>query len=125
MSCFCRKFSLAFLVLTLPLFLLSCIDEKNAAPAMKHDAPSSPSVKMEATVREVGERLLVEVTKSAYTSGPHVVLVNDGTAIEDQDGNPLTVEDIKVGDKLQILYSGQVMLSYPPQIVALRIIVNH
>ena len=107
----------------LALFLGGC--ETKSDNRDQNDLPASAetnTVTMEATVTEVGERLLVEVTKSEYTCGPHVVLINDGTVIEDTNGNAISSESLQVGDKLTILYSGQVMLSYPPQIVALHIL---
>ena len=117
-------FSLFAVTLLLTACHTNAEDSVPASSTQNKSAPASPSVWMEATVTEAGERLLVEVTRSDYTSGPHIVLVNDGTVIEDEDGNPLSASSIKQGDKLTILYSGQVMLSYPPQIVALRIIVQ-
>ena len=113
------------LVSAIPFSLSADTGENvDAAPAIKQDTDASPSVEMEATVTEVGKRLLVEVTKSEYTSGPHVVLVNESTVIQDASGTPLCAQSIKIGDKLTVLCSGQVMLSYPPQIVAIRIIVQ-
>lgn len=79
---------------------------------------------MEATVSEVGERILVEVTQSEYTSGPHFLIVTDQTAIKNESGKPLSKEAIRVGDLLTVIYNGQVMLSYPPQVVALSITVK-
>ena len=124
MSFICKQFFFFALFLALPLSLFACKNE-NAAPVFKpSDEPASPSVEMEGTVTETGERLLVEVTKSEYTSGPHIVLLNEDTVITDADGDPLSAKDVKVGDCLKILYSGQVMLSYPPKIVALHIVVK-
>lgn len=126
MSFVCKRIILFALLLALSLSLVSRKNE-NAVSALKpntDDEPASPSVEMEGTVTETGERLMVKVTKSKYTSGPHIVLINDGTVITDANGNSLSLKDIKVGDRLKILYSGQVMLSYPPQIVALHIVVR-
>ena len=126
MSFVCKRIILFALLLAFSLSLVACKNE-DAVSALKSntdDEPASPSVEMEGAVTETGERLVVEVTKSEYTSGPHVVLINDSTVITDANGNFLSAEDIKVGDRLKILYSGQVMLSYPPQIVALHIVVQ-
>ena len=86
--------------------------------------PEQVSVVMEATVTALGERILVEVTKSEYTSGPHLVIINERTVIKNANGNRINASDIRMGDCLTIVYSGQVMLSYPPQIVALSIAVK-
>lgn len=79
------------------------------------------NVKMIAQVQELGEKITVEVLDSEYTSGVHLVITPDATQYFDGDGNKISREDIEVGDKVEILYSGQVMLSYPPQIVAAKI----
>lgn len=79
-------------------------------------------VKMIAEVKAVGETLEVEVIEGEYgASGTYWVITSSSTVIKDQDGN--RVSTLKVGDKIEITYGGQVMMSYPPQIVAKKIIV--
>jgi hypothetical protein len=80
-------------------------------------------VSMHAIIRAIDERLEVEVTSSEYTSGIHWVITHDSTAYYAADGSAITRADLQVGDEVEILYNGQVMLSYPPQIVAHRITV--
>jgi hypothetical protein len=46
------------------------------------------------------------------------VILTDETEIKDALGKALSREDIGIGDTLSVVYNGQVMLSYPPQIVA-------
>ena len=79
-------------------------------------------VKMTAEVLEVGEELLVEVIESEYTSGPHLVIIASETLIADGDGEKISPSDIKIGDRIEIFYNGQVMMSYPPRIVARKIV---
>ena len=81
-------------------------------------------VKMTAVVEGVGQKLEVTVTDSEYTFGIHWVITPDSTVYLDASGEPISRGDIKVGDIVEIWYSGQVMLSYPPQIVAHKIIVK-
>ena len=76
---------------------------------------------MKATVTSVGEHIEVTVTESEYTSGVHWVLTADRTEYLDKDGARITRADIRPGASVEIAYSGQVMMSYPPQIVAARI----
>ena len=80
-------------------------------------------VSMRAIIKAIDERLEVEVTSSEYTSGIHWVITHDSTAYYAADGSTITRADLKVGAEVEILYNGQVMLSYPPQIVAHRITV--
>jgi hypothetical protein len=80
------------------------------------------SVTMTATVIAVdGGMLRVDVVESEYTYGEHVVHVSDATPILSANGSLIALSDISVGDTVEITYGGQVMLSYPPQIVAKRI----
>ena len=80
------------------------------------------SVTMTATVIAVdGGMLRVDVVESEYTYGEHVVHVSDATPILAANGSLIALSDISVGDTVEITYGGQVMLSYPPQIVAKKI----
>lgn len=83
---------------------------------------SEEGVKMTARVNAIGDKIEVEVIESEYTSGPYFVITGDGTEYT-KNGSKISRDDIKVGDTVEIYYSGQVMLSYPPQIVAHKIIV--
>lgn len=80
------------------------------------------NVKMLAKVQALGEKLEVEVIESEYTFGVHLVIVGEATTYYDIYNNQITKEDIMVGDNVVIYYGGQVMMSYPPQIVASKII---
>ncbi|MBE6635223.1 MAG: hypothetical protein E7617_03370 [Ruminococcaceae bacterium] len=79
------------------------------------------SVTMRAEIVELGDRLMVNVLESEYTSGPHVVHTPPETRLLDKDGNKITLDELKIGDTVDIRYGGQVMMSYPPQIVAAEI----
>ena len=77
--------------------------------------------KLYAIVKEVGDRLEVEVVESDYAFGIYWVIVSDATELFLSDGTRASLSDIKAGDKIEIVYNGQTMLSYPPQIVALGV----
>ena len=79
------------------------------------------SVKMIALITAIDERITVEVLQSPYTSGIHWVLTPAETVYLSKDGTRIEREDMTVGDTVEILYNGQVMMSYPPQIVAKQI----
>ena len=83
---------------------------------------SEDVVKMTARVTAIGDKIEVEVIESEYTSGPYHVITSDDTVFQ-KNGIKINRDGIKVGDTVEIYYSGQVMLSYPPQIVAHKIIV--
>ena len=74
---------------------------------------------MNATVTALGDKLEVEVLSGPYgASGPYWIITWDSTAYRGKDGEPITRGEIAVGDTVEIHYGGQVMMSYPPQIVA-------
>ena len=66
------------------------------------------------------KRIEVEVIESDYAYGIYIVHT-ENAALIDAEGNAIKLSDIKVGDTVEINYGGQVMMSYPPQIVALKI----
>lgn len=67
-----------------------------------------------------GDRLEVEVIESDYAFGIHIVHTSNATFIN-AEGEAISPSDIQVGDTVEITYSGQVMMSYPPQIVGLKV----
>ena len=101
---------LLLLVLTLPLLL-------SFSPKDKPDG----RVSMIARITELSERITVEVIECPYTSGVHIVHTPRETRYLDEDGSPISRTALALGDTVRIRYSGQVMLSSPPQIVAAEI----
>ena len=79
---------------------------------------------MIANVKSVGDRVEVDVISAEYASGIFHIIVGENTRMYSADGKEITKQDIKAGDTVEITYNGQVMLSYPPQVVALKIVVK-
>ncbi len=92
---------------------LSCLGSCGATPKNEF--------RLTATVTALGEKLEVDVTEGEYAEGIYWVIVSDMTEIYDREGNLISREDIAVGDKLEVTYNGQVMMSYPPQIAATKV----
>lgn len=90
--------------------------------AMGADGGIGTSVKMTARVVAVGEELRVEVIDSEYTFGVHILIIGESTQCHDAGGEKISPEDLRVGDIVEVFYNGQVMMSYPPKIVARKII---
>ncbi len=109
------------LSITLLLALLLCACNGNNEGGGKESAPEG--VTMTATIKQMGEKIEVEVTKSEYASGIYWVITSNDTVFTNTAGEALTRNDLQAGDSVEILYSGQVMMSLPPQIVALKITV--
>lgn len=82
-----------------------------------------PDFKMKATVTELSEKLMVEVTEAEYAEGPFWIIISESTEIVDSNGKKISRDEIKVDDEIEIIYNGQVMMSFPPQVAALKIIV--
>lgn len=76
---------------------------------------------LKAIVKSVNDtQLEVEVIESDYAFGIYWVHTSDAKFV-DAEGNTISADDIKEGDTVNITYGGQVMMSYPPQIVAYKI----
>lgn len=103
---------IAFFVI---LMFAGCSPENNDA-----ESPST-DVKMTAKVINVGEFVEVEVTESDYTSGIHWVITSEDTVILNKYGFRASRNDLSPNQEVEITYSGQVMMSYPPKIVARKI----
>ena len=78
------------------------------------------NVFMEARILEVNTTMLVTVTKSDYAFGDYILHI-DNCKIYDKDGRQITKAELLVGNNIKVEYSGQVMLSIPPQVVAHKI----
>ena len=75
--------------------------------------------KMTAEIIAIGDKIEVEVIEGEYgASGIYWVIVSSDAVLETSDGKPINISDLSAGDRIAIIYSGQVMMSYPPQIVA-------
>ena len=110
------KLALSITALALAVFVFCSCDG-----GVEGDMGEESLVKMTASVSEVGEYIVVEVLESEYTFGTHWVITSEKTCFLDKRGREIRRGDIKSGDTVEILYNGQVMLSYPPKIVARKI----
>lgn len=73
---------------------------------------------LKARITALGEKLEVEVYDSDYAFGTYWVITPAATTYEGEGGTAISRRDLKVGDRVEITYGGQVMQSLPPQIVA-------
>lgn len=77
---------------------------------------------LKAIVKKVEiDRIEVEVIESNYAFGIYWILTSDSTKYYNENNSVIMRSNIKVGDTVEISYSGQTMLSYPPQVVAYSI----
>ena len=108
------------LIFALSSVLTACADD---ATDNNNTEDVGDMVKMSATVLSIGHTVEVNVTSDPYNSGIFHLIVDENTKIT-SNGNNIQKSDIPVGAEIEIYYSGQVMLSYPPQIYAVSITVK-
>ena len=65
--------------------------------------------------------LEMEIVDSTIAFGPYRVLIGDSTTFYGVNGEEIDRETIELDDIIEVVFSGQVMMSYPPQIAAKRI----
>lgn len=98
--------------------------DKTASNALS-SASASDGVKMTAAVVGLSDKIEVEVIEGEYgASGIYWVITSSETDFIGQDGGSVMKSCLKVGDIVEIIYNGQVMMSYPPQIVAKKITIK-
>ena len=107
-----------FIILVLSLSLLT------SCGASYTDGEDKVEFIMKAQLLSIGEKLEVEVTEAEYASGIFHIIISSDTEFYSAKGDRIEPSELAVGDILTITYSGQVMMSYPPQTVALRITVE-
>ncbi len=101
----------------------SCNDDNNQAQT-NENPDAQGKFTLTGIVLGVTDRIEIEVTNSDYAYGVYWVLVSNNTEIFDAYGNKISLTGIKTGDSVEIVYGGQVMMSYPPQIVAHKVTVK-
>ena len=102
-------------ILALSLLLVSicaCQAEEDAVGEFPKDG-----FFMTARVIAINDRVEVEVIESEYISGLVWVNTNEDTLVLDENGQKTDVFALAADDVIRIAYSGQVMMSYPAQIV--------
>ena len=107
------------IITAIAIVLLACVI---LACTSCEEVEAVDGVKMTAVIKSINENIEVEVIEGEYgASGIYWVKIGSDAAIVNNNGVRITKSSLKVGDVIEITYSGQVMLSYPPQIVALQI----
>ena len=115
-----KKIILIASILLILALLVSC-DTTNGEQSMIDDG-TQESVKMTAVVKAIGYSIEVEVIEGDYgAAGIYWVNFSSDTTFVDANNQTVSSSDLNVGDTIEITYSGQVALSYPPQIFAKRI----
>ncbi len=126
-----KKVILLFLFAALAIAMLSCTDDESRGASDKDsdggtstDEQVGDSFVLKAIVKGKTGELEVEVIESDYAFGTYRVLISSETEFKNGDGDTISLSDIKIDDTVEIVYGGQVMMSYPPQIVAKKVILK-
>lgn len=116
------KYSLKFIlfILIISVFAFSSISCENE----NEGDGTEPSFSMKARLVANSEKLEVDVIEAEYASGIFHVITSEETEFYKSNGEKIKKSDLVEGDVIIIEYSGQMMMSYPPQIVALKIRVD-
>lgn len=74
-------------------------------------------------VTNLGDKtaLEMEIVDSTIAFGTYRVLIGNSTTFHGVNGEEITREDIQLDNVIEVVFSGQVMMSYPPQIAAKRV----
>ena len=116
-----KKLMLCLTMLLIAMSLASCSEQV----ALPEDSDGEVYMLAEITAVKAKEGYIeVTVVESRTASGPYVVLVYDTTEIIDQAQNQISLSDLSRGDRVEIMYDGKVMRSYPPKINAMKIAVK-
>ena len=107
------------LVSLIIIFSLGCL--VGCMPSQLRNNCMRQNVTMLAEIKDIGDKIEVDVIEGEYAYGEYWVITSDDTIFYDKDNNKITKNDLLAGDKIMIEYKGQVMMSYPPQIVAVSI----
>ena len=103
--------------------LFACMSDKpsgNGDNKVNNDVENI--VKMTAIIKNIDDKIEVEVIEGEYGAfGIYWVNVGSDTIYLDENGSSVKKSSLKIGDTVEITYGGQVMMSYPPQIVAQKI----
>ena len=76
---------------------------------------------MRAEIENIEDKITVKVYESEYADGTYLIIYGESTVFSTSDASSISVSDLKAGDKIEITYNGQVMMSYPPQVAAIEI----
>lgn len=77
--------------------------------------------KMKAKILAINNHIEIEILEDEYNNGILWVNYSNQTTFLDSKGNKISASDLSVGDTIEIVYNGQVMMSYPGQISARQI----
>ena len=113
--------ALSAVILAIAVLVCSCAKEEENENMENTENIETNSFEMLAEIITVDEKTLVNVIEAKYAFGEYLIIIPDDIEITDAKGNKKQRTELAPGQILNITYNGQVMMSYPPQIVARKI----
>ncbi len=108
------------IVLILSVLIISTFNLISCNVFCGDDDMVSENIKAEmvAEILEINDTILVEIKDSEYLTGKCTIILHEDISYVSNNGGKISKSNLKIGDTIKIGYGGQVMLSYPPQVVA-------
>lgn len=113
-----KLFNLLFVLCLCTALITACSEETSASADGTPPGEQEEPFIFKGVVVEAGNLLSVEMEETAYAFGLYHVITSEETLYFDKNGSPVSREAVKVGSVIEISFSGQVMMSYPPKIAA-------
>ena len=114
-----RFFCILMIISILPV-VLAC--SKN--DAKESETETEMDYKINAIILEIENNSILVDTQDENASGEYRVNIGNITKYYNEERKEIVKEDLKQGDKITILFNGQVARSLPPQIFAQEIILK-
>ena len=113
---------LALAIATLLLFMVGCSANGGGNEGGGGETPIvGEQYVLKGIIKAVNDEIIeVEVIESDYAYGIYWVHTDSATLL-DVNGNTIAINDFSIDDIVNITYSGQTALSYPPQIFPYKI----
>ncbi len=118
------KNSLLILFIILLLWTVTSCENPFTDDSQSENQPPNNSAIITGTVTNVNSRIEMIADETEITSGPYSVIINENTDFYFADGSAANFADVESGQKVEITFNGQVMLSYPAQIVAHKVVIK-
>ena len=110
-----KRFIVFIIIIACALSIISCGTESSGEANVN-------GVEMTAKIISINDKIEVEVIENENgMTGIFWVNFSSDTIFLDENGSKISLLSLGVGDEIIITYSGQVMMSYPPQISAKKI----
>lgn len=118
------KKSLLLLFVILLFCSLSSCNLPNGDDSGNENENPTDTATISGTVTAVTSRIEILADETEISSGPYSVIITDDTDFYFANGAKAAIDDVDIGQKVEITFSGQVMLSYPAQIVAHKVVIK-